>query len=342
MGGRDLLAPTVPVSYLLLMLDVAATFGVGRARLLDGLGLSDEILQNPDSRVLLLKEYAEVCRRALKMSGEGALAYEFGLRASLTSHGLLGYGLMSQQSLRDVFAFADRFGSVLRLPAWRLLFSVQDRYVQMEAIELVSHGNLRRFSCEQLLVTVSSIVQHLLPIQRQEIELCFEHDEPAYHARYRARLPTCRFLTGKTRLRVPIKYLNVPLTTADPISARLAERECEREAQAIDTSGDIVHRVNYLISAGPDGYPSASHVARSLSMCPRTLARHLCARNTSFRDLLAHARQRDCLALLDDKQLTTEDIAIRLGYSSKPNFCRAFKKWYGTSPEAFRKQRRRI
>ena len=39
---------------------------------------------------------------------------------------------------------------------------------------------------------------------------------------------------------------------------------------------------------------------------------------------------------------TVSDIAARLGYSEPSAFYRAFKKWMGVSPEAFRKSSRSI
>jgi AraC-like DNA-binding protein len=338
MGAKDTMRPTVPISYVLLMLDIAADHGVSRERLLDGLGIDDALLQKPDARIALLDEYARLCIRALKYTGEPGLAYEFGLRATITSHGLLGFGLMSQPSLRGVFDFANRFATTLRLPAWELRFLTDDGYAMVDGREAVPHGSLRRFSCEQLLVSLTSIVRHILP--DPPVELWFDYPEPEYHARFAARLPPVRFSMPSTQIRIPIDYLDVPLRTGDRVAAQLAERECERELALIGGVDDLVKRVRAVLQIGDDGYPDLETVAARLHLTSRTLNRRLGALGTSFRQLLDEARRTDSRTLLEDPALNVADIAARLGYSSAANFSRAFQNWTGTSPGSFRVRRR--
>ncbi|PPE74283.1 hypothetical protein C3942_09650 [Solimonas fluminis] len=336
MRANDLIIPTVPVSYVLMLLDIAADYGVRRETLLDGLNIAPELLQKPEGRISLLNEYARLCIRALKHTGEPALGYEFGLRATLTTHGILGYGLMSQPSFRHVLDFAQRFGSVLRMPAWHLRFFVQGDYTIMEGQEAVSHGSLRRFSCEQLLISVSSIARQILPVPDPQIELLFDYPEPEYHARYRDRLPKVRFSAGCTQMRVPASYLDIPLRTADQVSALLAERECARELSLLGHNRDLVNQVRAVLVNDGGGYPTLEQVAERLHTSTRTLNRQLEKRGSGFRELLAEARQRDSLTLLEDPRLTLTDIAQQLGYSSLANFARAFRAWNGTSPGEFR------
>lgn len=334
MAAKEMVRPTVPISYVLLMLELCAELGVGRERLLDGLGIDEELLRRPDARIGLLNEYARLCIRALKYTGEPALAYEFGLRATVTTHGLIGFGLMSQRSLREVFAFAHRFGSSLRLPAWELRFLTDGDHAIVDGREAVPHGSLRRFSCEQFLVSLYSIVGQLLP--GAPVELWFDYAEPDYHARYRERLPAVRFGTPVTQIRIPARYLDQPLRTHDPVSAMLAERECERELALIGSVDDVVKRVRAVLVAGSEGYPDLEAVAARLHLTARTLNRRLNALGTSFRELLDEARRRDSHTLLGDPALSIADVALRLGYSSAANFSRAFQKWTGRSPGSVR------
>lgn len=329
--------PTVPISYVLLMIDLVAAYGVSREALLDGMEVPGDLLQKPDGRVGLLEEYARLCHRALQLTGEPALAYEFGLRASVTTHGLVGYGLMSQATLRDVFRFADRFGSTLRLPAWNLRFFTEGDEAGIEGTEAVSHGSLKRFSCEQLLVSFSSILRHLLPPD-PEFRLLFEHAEPDYHARYRERLPRVHFNAGVTQIRVPASYLDRPLGTADRVSAQLAERECERELALLGHDSDLLKQVRAALQNTPSGYADLDTIAAQLHLSSRTLVRRLGERKISFRQLLDEARRRDSVQLLRETDFNLSQIASRLGYSSAANFSRAFRGWHGVTPGTFRER----
>jgi AraC-like DNA-binding protein len=232
--------------------------------------------------------------------------------------------------------FAQRFGAVLRMPAWQLSFHTDEAHAVMDGKEAISHGSLRRFSCEQLVVSMFSIAQQLLPLPDPEIELLFDYPEPEYHARYRDRLPRARFSTPHTQVRVPLSYLDLPLRTADQVSALLAERECERELSLLGHNRDLVNQVRAVLINDSGGYPTLEQVAERLHISTRTLNRQLEKRGSGFRELLAEARQRDSLRLLEDPRLTLTDIAQQLGYSSLANFARAFRTWNGTSPGEFR------
>lgn len=335
MSANSHIAPTVPISYVRLLLDVATDYGVDRKCLLQGLNIPESLLQQPHGRIKLLEEYAALCRRALHMTGEPALAYEFGIRSNPATHGILGYGLMSQATFRDVLTFAGRFGHVLRMPAWNFHFSLESTHAVMEGREAISHGDLRRFSCEQLLFSVWSITRHLLPKARN-IELLFDYPEPIYHKRYRRRLPQCTFSTAVTQIRVPIEYLDMPLKNADAVSAQIAEQECERELSLLGHNRDIVNQLRALLINTDEGYPSLEAVASRMFISSRTLTRQLNERGTSYRQLLAEAQKRDSRALLGDSRFTLTDIAYRLGYSSLANFARAFRSWNDLSPGEFR------
>src|SRR3546814_4745940 len=77
--------PTVPISYVRHMIDVASALGADRGELLDGTGIDASALERADARVSLLQQYATLCRRSVVLTGEPALAYEFVLRSTLTT-----------------------------------------------------------------------------------------------------------------------------------------------------------------------------------------------------------------------------------------------------------------
>ena len=56
-----------------------------------------------------------------------------------------------------------------------------------------------------------------------------------------------------------------------------------------------------------------------------------------LRDLLAEARFEAACGLLQGSDAPLEDIALRLGYSDVTAFTRAFRRWAGASPAAWRR-----
>jgi AraC-like DNA-binding protein len=81
-------------------------------------------------------------------------------------------------------------------------------------------------------------------------------------------------------------------------------------------------------------------VAREFAMSPRTLQRQLAAEGVSYQELRDGARKEATGRYLGESILTINEIAYLVGYSEPAAFHRAFKRWYGMTPEVFRQKRR--
>ncbi|MET0344346.1 MAG: AraC family transcriptional regulator ligand-binding domain-containing protein [Polyangiales bacterium] len=86
---------------------------------------------------------------------------------------------------------------------------------------------------------------------------------------------------------------------------------------------------------------SQSEAARALGMGVRTLQRRLVSNRTSFVDVVEDVRRAHAERMLDETDAAVYEIAFCLGYQDVSSFNRAFKRWHGTSPRAFRKRTQR-
>lgn len=330
---RLLQRPSVPISYVLLTIQLAEEQGAERAALLRQAGLSHAALEDPQAHISLAA-YREICLGAMTASGDSGLGLAFGLRAPLTAHGIVGFGLMSQSSLREAFDFAERFGTPLRLPAWDLHFRTEGGEGVIDAVESVRYEPLHVFACDQLLATLSTLIGSLVPQAR--CTLYFDYAEPAHYRRYADQLPPARFATGVTQFRVAREALDQRIASADSVAARQAEQACAQELARLQPPTDLVGRVRRLLAEASGGYPDLTAVAAALHCSPRTLTRRLQVRGSSFRQLLDEARRRDSLALLADPSLSMATVAERLGYADAASFSRAFRNWTGCAPGEWR------
>lgn len=158
----------------------------------------------------------------------------------------------------------------------------------MRAVESIEPNDLYPFSAQQVLVSCYTLLLQLMPECRSHVSLFFNTPEPAYQARYAGRLPTCHFMSPFNELRLPECWLDLPLHMADRVSAQLSERACTRELTQMQNlpHDALIQRVQALLVSGPGGYLSVDDLARQLSLSPRTLARQLQARGTSYREQL--------------------------------------------------------
>ena len=83
--------------------------------------------------------------------------------------------------------------------------------------------------------------------------------------------------------------------------------------------------------------PTLEQVAGEMHTTPRTLIRRLRNEDATYRDILENLRREYAGQLLQDARLTVADVGEVLGYREPANFGRAFRRWYGASPAAWRR-----
>jgi AraC-like DNA-binding protein len=89
----------------------------------------------------------------------------------------------------------------------------------------------------------------------------------------------------------------------------------------------------------PTGTCNADAVARHLGVHARTMQRHLANEDTSFAAILDEERKRQAARLLGNPGFQLGQIAGILGYTEQSTFNRSFRRWYETTPRAFRQNR---
>jgi AraC-like DNA-binding protein len=120
---------------------------------------------------------------------------------------------------------------------------------------------------------------------------------------------------------------------------RLLKRRVEEiQARHCDSFPDQVRGV--LRAALLTGCASAGEVAALFSIHSRTLNRRLHESNTSFRELVHEGRYEIARRMLETSSLNVTEVASALGYADASAFTRAFRRWSGTTPGAWRTLRR--
>ncbi|MCB0993494.1 MAG: AraC family transcriptional regulator ligand-binding domain-containing protein [Acidimicrobiales bacterium] len=147
------------------------------------------------------------------------------------------------------------------------------------------------------------------------------------------------FATDTDGLRLSDAVLNQPTRLADDgLSAYLLNRLDELKARTSQRS--LVDDVRAAIAdALPDGQPSKSRIARRLGMSERTLHRHLADHGETFQTITTRARREAAQALLDSTDHSLADIGFLTGFADQTAFTRAFKRWTGHTPAAYRADR---
>ncbi|WP_372862690.1 helix-turn-helix domain-containing protein [Spongiibacter sp.] len=330
----------VPSAYLNLIVQLAEARGVTADRLLQGLSIDPAHLARSDSRVDQATT-AALLLRALSLSGDPGFGFAIGLNSQMTSHGFVGLGLATFNTVRDVLEFGRRFVS-LRTPFLHMAIRADGDHTFVEVTEAVELGPLRQCVFEFFLSGLWRMAQQIASEVRADdrrIALCFDFAPPAYFQDYCALLPSCEFHSPINALRLPSELLNQELSTADRSTAELVTQQCERELSEIGAAAvPFVNRVRAILDEVDSDYPKLDELAAQLHLSARSLKRRLQTANSTFQQELDAARLRRAKRLLCNGQLSIGEIALRLGYREPANFTRAFRKWTGETPLAYRKK----
>jgi len=136
---------------------------------------------------------------------------------------------------------------------------------------------------------------------------------------------------------MPKSALELPLRRRDPALRGWLERQAAAILARLPASGDACDEVRSVLSAqATAGEMTIDAVARRLSTTPRTLQRRLARGGASFETLRDDARRQAAELYLSSTTLTIAEVTYLLGYSEPTAFHRAFKRWNGTTPQAFR------
>ncbi|MBV1687188.1 AraC family transcriptional regulator [Novosphingobium sp. G106] len=102
-------------------------------------------------------------------------------------------------------------------------------------------------------------------------------------------------------------------------------------------SGAVANDVAFFIETTlASGVCTVERCADALGTSSRTLQKQLAGENTSFTILLEMGREKLAKRALAGSRASIDDIAFNLGYSDQGSFGRAFRRWTGQTPRAFR------
>ena len=169
------------------------------------------------------------------------------------------------------------------------------------------------------------------------------YPEPAEKAVYESFF-NCPVVFGEAEARIFVKneHLQLRFPTADATAHRLYRNQCDQLLLQREqgSPADVAGKVAQHLGLFSGDFPSAIDAAEALGLSERSLRRQLASEGTSFRALADQVREEKACALLVGSNLSVELIAQRMGYGEPASFIRAFQRWTGTTPAAYRRSAR--
>lgn len=170
--------------------------------------------------------------------------------------------------------------------------------------------------------------------------LHLRYPAPAYARAYEDffRIPV-RFDAPRNALVVRRALLDLPLEGGFPALHRQAEFRVEQRLARLPPRSGLVAALEEVFMRRPELLGQGiAPTAAALGLHARTLQRRLRDETQSYAELQGRVRYRLAMQYLQESDDDLERISERLGFSDRRSFTRAFLRWSGVSPSAYRRR----
>ncbi|WP_025804538.1 AraC family transcriptional regulator [Pseudomonas chlororaphis] len=317
--------------------EVAGSHGVDPHALCRGLGFTLDDLQDPAQRISYRQAVAMI-QRALKALPQQGLGLWVGHQNVLGTLGLLGHVLSLCKTLRDAFDIGLHHQHTTGgLATYHVQQQGDEFFVEAEC--WLPCSEVQIFAIEELFASLPVYGRALIGTDFKPLRIEFTHAAPVYRDEYLRLLgPDVHFGCLHNRLVIASHWLDTRLPNHHAVALRQALKLLELESAQVHRKLDLIQAVERAISRDLTQGSHIEQVASDLNMSGRTLRRRLSEHDLTFEALLEQVRRARTLSLLANPQLSIERITEAVGYSDVRSFRRAFKRWTGLSPSAYREE----
>lgn len=341
MASATVAMPRVPMVFARSLRKIVRGAGPqerGR-RLLKEMGLEPETIENPARRVPYT-DMMVLAERAARMTKDGAFGLHVGERVEQREYGLVGYCVMTSATLGDALRTLERYVRIWTdVGTFALEVDGPTAIVRWDYAKRALPET--RQDCEMTMATLARFNLLSAEGEWRPREVWFQHAKPK-DAREHGRIfrAPVKFGMPMNALLIDRRLLEIPLLNADPcVHAALTAAAEGVLARGLD-DGSFAARVSRVVRdrLGNErlGLEAAS---RELGVGKRTLERRLKREGSSYRLVVEQARRELARYLLLGTCATPTETATALGYADPSVFNRAFRKWYGAPPQAYRGSR---
>lgn len=311
--------------------------GVNSERLLREFGISQSQLEDPEARI----PYATLdtlLERAVELSGDDNLGLHMASLPVVDPDDVGSAVIATSPNLAESFERGVRYQRV-----WgdgeRLRVERTERGVRMRFTPVGAWRLAHRHQAE---MAMAQFVQGARLFTGENVTpLCvrFVHPEPADIREHRERYGCpILFEAPANDIEFSREDAERPFIHADALVHAIFERQAQKLLRTLPEEPGNSARVRaYLQRSLGGGDSSFAAVARALHLPARTLQRHLAAEGTSYAQILEELRRERAADFLQ-RRVSIAEVSFLLGYSDPSVFHRAFKRWWGMSPESFRKK----
>jgi len=260
-------------------------------------------------------------------------------RAELADLGVMGYAAINSGTVGRAMRFLYHYHE-LTSDRYIDTMTVDDDVVRVSPLPRMSHMHDFKNIAEDSLAgnwrTLGLLIGDDLDPSSASVH--FDFEAPDYERTFREVFSCAvHFNAERNELVFPAAWLQHPIASGNETMADVCTAMCERllgAGESLRSTQQVVRRL--LLSRPGRRMYRLEEAAAELNLSTTQLRKRLYRAGTSYKKLVLDTRMALARHYLNDTNLAVQEIAYLLDYSQAAPFSRAFKAFYGQSPEQAR------
>jgi len=331
------MTPTSLATLGQIVSSVLKMYGLDAQAMFERHGIDPALLSNPNARIPS-RTWDSLARDAAAHIADPA----FGLLAARCWHpsnlGALGYAWLTSSTLRT------GLGRVVRY--WRLLGEASSTRLEESSAGLKIVLARQAPDPVSSAVTVDFVMSLLVDMCRMNagsslrpVTVRLRRLRPEHSEAYRRHFGcVVRFAEDEDSFTLSRRDADRPLPTSNRQLAATLDRILAEQLAHLDKRDVVARCQARLLDQLSSGEVSEDAMAEQLHMSRRTLQRKLAEADHTYQKLVDDTRRDLAMRHLEDPRHSITDVTFLLGFSQQSAFTRAFRRWTGMSPSAYRAQ----
>jgi len=312
--------------------------GLGVEGIAQGLGIDKAQIDDADGRI----PYHALMRLSEELALQSKDPF-FGLHVAeafvdAATFGVVGFAARSCETLGEAIERTVRYAAVMNE-------NTEIRLERFSNVAVITDGPIAplewpRHYAEMALGSFMVLSRKWTRLPIAALRARFQHAAPASVTEHERIFGTSvQFGEPQNQLVLPIEALSSPLPSADEELRFLLDSRAAGIARELGPAKDWVTKLrNAMLRALPSGAPTLAQSAQAVAMSPRTLQRRLGEESVTYEGVLDQVRRHAALAAMGTEHASVQEAAFMAGYVDMKAFRRAFRRWTGDSPQAYRRR----
>ena len=332
--------PLIPMRYYVKLIELLINRNIPIEDFLkeNNIDLNKFLFKNDvNLPITYVEKLIEFC---LKFPKNRDLAFDLGNSLHLTSHNLVGYAILTSETLGHALNLMTKYFCLI-MPSCRASLVINQDKSLMLTIEpsFLMNQIVTNFHLEAIAVALHKNINELLQSSNFSYHTFLSISEPLYLDKFN-QLKGGKFYFNalhKPCLRAIFSHelLIRKLPLADDMTLKTIELKCHQQMKEITHSQDIDEWI-HMVLMNSQQLLTLYEIANLLNISSKTLQRNLNKKNIDIRSIRKNVILNKAKYQLKNTQKNITEIAHELGYSSSSNFSRSFKRSTGVTPEQFR------